>query len=86
MAFGQRFIWVMDRYALKFILSYDGRNHVILHLQMRFMCWDMVIKHRNDRCLTNANYFSQLSADLFFDPLLKEHIQQVDAICHCSQP
>jgi hypothetical protein len=26
MAFGQWFIWVMDCYALKFILSYDGKT------------------------------------------------------------
>jgi hypothetical protein len=43
MAFGQHFVWVTDCYALKFILSYDGRNPAILHLQMRFMCWDMII-------------------------------------------
>jgi hypothetical protein len=35
MAFGQRFIWVMDCYALKFILSYDSRNPATLCLQMR---------------------------------------------------
>jgi hypothetical protein len=38
MCFGQRFTWVTDCYALKFILSYDGRNSAILCLQMCFMC------------------------------------------------
>ncbi len=38
MCFGQHFTWVTDCYALKFILSYDGRNSAILCLQMRFMC------------------------------------------------
>jgi hypothetical protein len=84
MAFGQRFVWVTDCYALKFILSYDGQNPGILHLQMRMMCWDMVIKHQNDVCLTDADYFSRLGADLCFDPLLKEYIQQVNAIHHRS--
>jgi len=77
MCFGQRFVWVTDCYALKFILSYDGRNPAILRLQMRFMCWDMVIEHRNDTWLTDADYFSRLGADLCFDPLLKEYVQQV---------
>jgi hypothetical protein len=47
-------------------------------LQMRFMCWDMDIKHRNDHWLPNANYFSHLGADLCFDPLLKDYIQHTD--------
>ncbi len=70
MAFGQQFVWVIDCYAVKFILSYDGQNPAILHLQMRFMCWDMIIEHHNDVCLTDAKYFSWLGADLCFDPLL----------------
>ncbi len=84
MCFGQRFVWVTDCYALKFILLYDGRNSSILHLQMRFMCWDMIIKHCNDACLTNAYYFSWLGANLCFDPLLKEYVQQAHALCRCS--
>jgi hypothetical protein len=32
--FGQRFVWVMDCYAIKFILSYEGGNPAILRLQM----------------------------------------------------
>ncbi len=44
------------------------------------MCSDILIEHRNDVCLTNANYFSRLGVDLCFDPLLKEYVQQVDAI------
>jgi hypothetical protein len=85
MAFGKRFIWVTDCYLLKFILLYDGRNPAILRLQMRFMCWDMVIEHQNDVRLTDANYFSRLGADLCFDFLLKEYVQQVDAI-RCRSP
>jgi hypothetical protein len=70
MTFSQRFVWVMDCYALKLILSYDGQNPAILRLQIRFMYWYMVIKHQNDLCLSDANYFSCLGADLCFDPLL----------------
>jgi hypothetical protein len=83
-AFGQRFVWVMDCYALKFILSYDSRKPAILRLQMQFMCRDMIIEHHNNICLTVANYFSWLGADLCFDPLLKDYIQDIDAIWHCS--
>jgi hypothetical protein len=64
MVFGQRFVCVTNCYALKFILSYDGKNPAILQLQMRFMCWDMVVEHCNDHCLADANYFLRVGADL----------------------
>jgi hypothetical protein len=35
--FGQRFVWVTDCYAIKFILSYEGSKPAILCLQMRLM-------------------------------------------------
>ncbi len=55
MLFGQRFVWVTDCYAARFILSYDGNNPAILRLQMRLMCWDVDIVHRNDIHLTDAD-------------------------------
>ncbi len=55
--FGQRFVWVTDCYAIKFILSYDGANHAILRLQMRLMGWDVDIIHRNDHYITDADYW-----------------------------
>jgi hypothetical protein len=79
MCFGQRFTWVTDCYAIKFILSYDGCNPSILRLQMRLMCWDMDIEHRNDTFLTDADYWSCLGVDLCFDPLLKNYIDQVNS-------
>jgi hypothetical protein len=45
MLFGQRFLWVTDCYAAKFVLSYDGVNPAILCLQMRLICWDVDIVH-----------------------------------------
>ena len=45
MLFGQRFVWVTDCYAIKFILSYKGSNSAILHLQMHPMCWGVNIVH-----------------------------------------
>jgi hypothetical protein len=80
MCFGQRFVWVTDCYALKFILSYDGRKPAILCLQMRFMCWDMDIVYRNNNFLANADYCSRLGTNLCYNPLLRTYIQQVHAI------
>jgi hypothetical protein len=56
--FGQRFVWVMDCYAVKFLLSYEGGNPAIFHLQMHQMCWDVDIIHRPDYELVDANYWS----------------------------
>ncbi len=56
--FGQRFVWVTDCYAVKFLLSYEGGNPAILCLQMRLMCWDVDIVHRPDYKLVDANYWS----------------------------
>ncbi len=83
MCFSQQFTWVTDCCAIKFVLSYDGRNPSILHLQMRLMCWDMDIKHRNDIFLMNADYWSRLGVNLCFNPLLKSYIEQVNSFCHC---
>jgi hypothetical protein len=64
MCFGKRFVWVTDCFAIKFILSYDGKNPAILRLQMRFICWDMDIVHRNDTFLVDADYWSRLGVDV----------------------
>ena len=74
MLFGQRFVWVTDCYAIRFILSYDGNNPAISRLQMRLMCWDVDIVHRNESYLVDADYWSRLSADVCFDPLFKSYL------------
>ncbi len=48
MLFGLRFIWITSCYAIRFIHSYNGANPAILCLQMRLMCWDVDIIHRNN--------------------------------------
>jgi hypothetical protein len=53
--FGQQFVWVNDCYRIKFILSYDGANHAILHLQMRLMGWDINMVYRNDHYIIDAD-------------------------------
>ncbi len=51
--FGQRFVWVTDCYAIKFILSYEGGDPAILRLQMRLMCWDVDIDCPQTQCRTD---------------------------------
>jgi hypothetical protein len=85
MCFGQRFTWVTDCHAIKFILSCDGKKSALLRLQMRFMCWDMDIKHRHNVHLADADYFSQLGADLCYDPLLCDYIEHIWVI-RCASP
>jgi hypothetical protein len=72
--FGQCFFLVTDCYAIKFILSYEGSNPAILHLQMHLMCWDVGIVHWPDTELIDANYWSRLGVDLDFDPLFCEYL------------
>ncbi len=75
MLFGQQFVWATDCYAIKFILSFDGTNPAILHLQMRLMCWDVNIDHQNNNYLVDADYWSHLGNDLCFDPLFKKYLE-----------
>jgi hypothetical protein len=74
MLFGQRFVWVTDCYATRFILSYDGNNPAVLRLQMRLMCWHVDIVHQNDTHLADADYWSRLGADICFNPLFKSYL------------
>ncbi len=75
--FGQRFIWVTDFYAVKFILSYNGGNPAILCLQMCLMCWDIDIVHHPDHELVDTNYWSRLGIDVEFNPLFCDYLQYV---------
>ena len=83
--FGQRFVWVIDCYAIKFILSYDGANHVILRLQMRLMWCDVNIVHQNDHYIISADYWSCLGTDLCFDPLFKPYLDLMRTL-HIENP
>ena len=71
---GRRFTAITDCYGLRFIMSYDGDNPVILRLQMRFMLWAMDLHHRTNEWLVDADYFSRCGADLSFDPLVTEYL------------
>ncbi len=83
--FGQRFVWVTDCYAIKFILSYEGGNSAkILCLQMRLMCWDVDIVHCPDSEMVNADYWSRLGVDIEFDPLFWEYLEYTRQIRHSN--
>ena len=80
MCYGQRFVWVTDCYAVKFILSYDDANQAILRLQMRLMGWDVDIVHRTNDYLVNADYWSRLDKDLCYDPSFREYLHMVSEL------
>ena len=67
-----RFTSLTDNYALRFILTYDGNNPVILRLQMRFMLVSMDIYHRPGE-LMRPDYLSRLGANLCFDELMRTY-------------
>ncbi len=77
MLFGCCFIWVTDCYAARFLLSYNGSNQAIQHLQMHIMGWDVDIVHRTNNYLVYANYWSHLNEDLCYDPTFKDYIRLV---------
>ncbi len=80
--FSQRFVWVMDCYAVKFLLSYEGGNPAIFCLQMRLICCDVNIVHRPDYELVDADYWSQLGIDIDFDPLFCDYCCKRTSVCH----
>ena len=75
-----------DCYAVKFILSYDGSNPVILRLQMRLMCWDVDIIHRANEFLVDADYWSQLNANICYDPTFRKYLRFVSSFCASHPP
>ena len=66
----------VSRYALRFVLSYDGPNPVILRLQMRVMLWAMKFYHRNGNFLFHPDYLSRLGADLHFCELTRTYLNK----------
>ena len=83
---GMTFTWITDCYAIRFILSYDGNNPALLRLQMRLMCWDMVIVHRPGTMLSTPDYLSRLGADLCFDPLVRAYYERIHSLRAADPP
>ena len=73
---GVRFTAITDCYGLRFILTYEGPNPVILRLQMRLMLWAMDLYHRNAKFLVTADYLSRLGADLCFDEMTRQYLNK----------
>jgi hypothetical protein len=48
---------------------------------MRLMCWDIDIVHRNVSHLVDANNWSQIGADICFDPLFKSYLDFNRGLC-----
>ena len=76
--YGTCFIAITDCYGLRFILSYDGPNAVILRLQMRLMLWSMDLYHRLAKFLVLADYCSRLGIDMNFDELFRVYLAKIN--------
>jgi hypothetical protein len=50
------------------------------------MCWVVVIIHRVNNFLVDADYWSQLNADLCYDPTFCEYLQFVSSFCAMHPP
>ena len=69
-----RFTNISDCYSLKFVMTYEGNNSVVLRIQMRLMLWSMDIVHRTRDFNADSDYMSKLAADTRFDPLLSKYL------------
>ncbi len=80
MCYGHHFVWVTDWYVENFILSYDGANQAILHLQMHLMGWDVDIIHCCNDHLLDADYWSRLDCNLCgYNPSFCHYLRLVDS-------
>ena len=71
---GCRFTNISDCYSLKFVMSYEGNNPVVLRMQMRLMLQNMDIVHRTRDFNVDSDYMSKLATDTRFDPLLQKYL------------
>ena len=72
---GGRFTSITDCHSLKYCLTYEGSNPVLLRMQMRLMLWNMDIVHRTRDYNVDSDYMSKLALDSRFDPLLSKYLQ-----------
>ncbi|KAL3785603.1 hypothetical protein HJC23_004751 [Cyclotella cryptica] len=72
---GQRFTAINDCYSLKFVLSYEGNNSVILQVQMLLQLWAMDIVHHTRDFNVDSDYMSKLAHSTTFDPLLSKYLK-----------
>eukprot|EP00956_Cyclotella_meneghiniana_P013317 scaffold19184_cov46-Cyclotella_meneghiniana.AAC.7 len=82
---GSRFTSISDCYSLKFIMTYEGNNPVVLCIQMHLSLWAMDIVHRTRDFNVDA-YMSKLACNTQYDPLLKEYLMKAAALRHKYPP
>ena len=83
---GIRFTALTDCYALRFILSYDGTNPVLLRQQMRFQLWAMDLYHRSGFLMVLPDYFSRTGTNLCFDELTWLYLDRTINLCKNYPP
>jgi hypothetical protein len=83
---GSRITSISDCYSLKFIMSYEGNNSVVLRLQMCLMLWAVDIVHRTREFNVDSDYMSKLALDSRFDPLLVKYLEAAVKIRHKYPP
>lgn len=71
---GFRFTNIGDCYSLKFLMTYEGNNPVILRIQQRLLLWAVDIVHRTRDFNTYSDYMSKLAINARFDPLLARYL------------
>ena len=79
---GFRFTNIGDCYSLKFIMTYEGSNPVILRIQMRLMLWPVDITHRLRDFNVDGDFMSKLAIDARFDPLLAKYLATAAELRH----
>jgi hypothetical protein len=73
--YGRPFTNIGDCSAIRWIMLYDGTNPVIKRIQLELMGWWMTVVHRSCRMNIAPDYFSKLSAEFHFDPLLNKYLK-----------
>ena len=75
------FTVLTDYMALRFILTYNGWNPVLLRLQIRFQLWAMDLYHRPGDLIIIPDYFSRYIANLCFDDLARNYLNRTVNFC-----
>jgi hypothetical protein len=71
---------------MKWIMSYEGTNALVMQLQMELMSWWFTVTRRPNRMLMDADFFSHLKKSLQFDPLLIQYMEVAHTIYINNKP
>jgi hypothetical protein len=53
---------------------------------MRLMCWDVDIIHRANKFLVDTDYWSQLNADICYNPTFRKYLRFISSFCASHSP